>query len=75
MGANPEPTPNERNMSLDLIEHLKQMLSAPGLSGYEDPVREIIAEAWKPYTDEITVSNLGSLHGLAKGSALSRAQG
>ena len=56
-------------MSLDLIEHLKQMLSAPGLSGYEDPVREIIAEAWKPYTDEITVSNLGSLHGLAKGSA------
>lgn len=54
-------------MSLDLTAHLKDMLSAPGLSGYEDPIRNIIAVAWEPFTDELKVSNLGSLHGLRKG--------
>ena len=34
-------------MTLDLLSHLKQMLSAPGLSAYEDPIRDIIAEAWR----------------------------
>ena len=46
---------------------LKQLLSLPGLSGYEDPVRAVIADAWRPLVDELTVSRLGSLHGLRKG--------
>ncbi len=51
----------------DLLTLLKKMLSTSGLSGFEGPVREIIEEAWRPLTDEMTVSKLGSLHGLKKG--------
>ncbi len=46
---------------------LKQLLSLPGLSAYEAPVREVIQEAWKPLVDDLTVSRLGSLHGLCRG--------
>ena len=52
---------------IDLLDHLKKMLSTAGLSGFESPIREILMEAWKPLTDELTVSKLGSLHGLKKG--------
>jgi tetrahedral aminopeptidase len=51
----------------DLLALLKKMLSASGLSGFEDPIREIIHEAWAPLTDELSVSKIGSLHGLKKG--------
>lgn len=52
---------------IDLLAHLKQMLSAAGLSGFEDPIREIIHEAWDPLTDDLSVSKIGSLHGLKLG--------
>jgi tetrahedral aminopeptidase len=52
---------------IDLIPLLKEMLSAPGLSGFESPIRAIIKEAWSPLTDTQTVSKIGSLHGLKKG--------
>jgi endoglucanase len=52
----------------ELKEHLKQLLSLPGLSGYEAPVREVIAGTWKPLVDELTVSRIGSLHALKKGT-------
>ena len=52
---------------IDLLGHLKKMLSAAGLSGFESPIREIIHEAWEPLTDELRVSKIGSLHGLKKG--------
>jgi endoglucanase len=52
---------------IDLLDLLKKMLTAPGLSGYESPIREIIREAWEPLTDELSVSKIGSLHGLKKG--------
>ena len=52
---------------IDLLTYLKEMLSAPGLSGFETPIREIIARAWQPLTDELSVSKIGSLHGLKKG--------
>jgi tetrahedral aminopeptidase len=51
----------------DLLELLKKMLSASGLSGFEDPIREIIHEAWEPLTDQLSVSKIGSLHGLKMG--------
>lgn len=51
----------------ELIPLLKEMLSAPGLSGFESPIRAIIQNAWAPLTDELTVSKIGSLHGLKKG--------
>ena len=48
---------------------LKQMISLSGLSGYEAPLRDLITATWRPLVDELTVSKLGSLHGLRKGVA------
>lgn len=53
----------------ELITFLNSLLTSPGLSGHEGPVRELIEPAWRPVTDEISISRLGSLHGLKKGSA------
>jgi len=52
----------------DLSAFLKELLSLPGLSGYEGPVREVIARTWQPLVDELSTSRLGSLHGLRRGS-------
>lgn len=53
----------------ELLPFLKQLIAAPGLSGYESPVRSLIEQAWRPLTDEMSVSRLGSLHGLRRGTA------
>lgn len=53
----------------DILPLLKKLITAPGLSGYENPVRDLIEEAWKPLTDEISYSRIGSLHGLKRGTA------
>ncbi|MDO9086528.1 MAG: hypothetical protein Q7U53_10010 [Anaerolineaceae bacterium] len=52
----------------DLKETLKKLISLPGLSGYEAPAREVIEAAWLPMVDEVSVSLLGSLHALRRGS-------
>jgi tetrahedral aminopeptidase len=52
---------------IELAPFLKQLITLPGLSGYEAPVREFIAEAWRPLVDELSISRLGSLHGLKRG--------
>jgi endoglucanase len=51
-----------------LLSHLKEMISVSGLSGYEGPICEIIAETWRPLTDELHTSRIGSLHGLRQGT-------
>lgn len=48
---------------------LKSLISSPGLSGHETPVRQIIEEKWRPLVDDLSVSRLGSLHGLKRGAA------
>jgi putative aminopeptidase FrvX len=53
----------------ELLPLLETLCTAPGLSGHESPVREIIEETWRPITDDLSVSRLGSLHGLKRGSA------
>lgn len=53
----------------DYLHHLKELISAPGLSGHERPIRELIKDTWDSLTDEQYVSRLGSLHGLKKGVA------
>jgi putative aminopeptidase FrvX len=53
----------------EILIFLKEMISLPGLSGYESSVSKIIEQAWIPIVDEISYSKLGSLHGLKKGSA------
>lgn len=55
-------------MIMDTLTHLKELCSAPGLSGYENPVREIIRAAWAPLTDEIHVDALGSLWATKRGA-------
>jgi putative aminopeptidase FrvX len=54
---------------VELLPFLKSLLISPGLSGYEGPVREVIEVAWQPLTDELSISRLGSLHGLKRGDA------
>lgn len=55
-------------MLMDTLTHLKDLCSAPGLSGYENPVREIIHAAWAPLADEIHVDALGSLWATKRGA-------
>jgi endoglucanase len=52
----------------DILPFLKSIISVSGLSGYEAPVAELIAQKWTPLVDELTRSRLGSLHGLKKGT-------
>ncbi len=53
----------------EILALLKSLITAPGLSGYEGPVRALIEEAWRPLTDELRTSRLGSLHALKRGQA------
>ncbi|MBT3320918.1 MAG: M20/M25/M40 family metallo-hydrolase [Anaerolineae bacterium] len=52
-------------------DFLKSLLSASGLSGFEAPVTKIIQEKWEPLTDVLSLSPLGSLHGIKRGSGKS----
>lgn len=54
----------------ELKTHLKSLISLPGLSGYETPVRNAIADAWRPLVDELSISPLGSLHALRRGNGV-----
>jgi putative aminopeptidase FrvX len=56
----------------DITPFLKELLSAPGLSGYEDPVAEIISTKWKPLVHETRRGKTGSLYGLRRGTSQSR---
>lgn len=54
----------------DLLPFLKSMISTPGLSGYEEPIRRIIEDAWRPLANELSISRLGSLHALKNGDGI-----
>jgi endoglucanase len=53
---------------MDLLAHLKELSALPGLSGYEQPVRDLIRTAWNPFVSEIHVDPLGSLWATKTGS-------
>ena len=55
----------------DITPFLKELLTAPGLSGYEDLAAEIISAKWKPLVHAISRGRLGSLHGLRRGTGRS----
>ncbi len=55
---------------MDLKAHLKKLCEAPGPSGYEDAVREALAEDWRPLVDSLEVGKSGSLVGLKRGTGL-----
>ena len=52
----------------DILPFLKTMISTSGVSGHEAPIAKIISEKWKTLTDEVTLSRVGSVHGLKKGT-------
>ena len=52
----------------DILPFLKALISAPGVSGYEDTAARLIADHWTPLVNEISHSKLGSLHGFRRGS-------
>jgi putative aminopeptidase FrvX len=52
----------------DIPAFLKKMIAVSGLSGYEAPIRQLIEETWRPLTDELSISRIGSLHGFKRGT-------
>lgn len=52
----------------DLNTFLKSLISAPGLSGHEEPVRRLIQAEWRSLVDEIRTGGLGSLQALRRGT-------
>lgn len=49
------------------IELWKKLTDAPGVPGFEGPVRTIMQEYISLYTDEIVYDNLGSIFGVKRG--------
>jgi endoglucanase len=49
------------------IELLKKVCKVPGTSGFENRIREAIIEELKPYVDELSVDNMGSVIAVKKG--------
>ena len=45
----------------DVIRLMQQLTSAPGPSGYEEPVRKIMVEQMRPLADKISYDGLGSV--------------
>jgi putative aminopeptidase FrvX len=53
----------------DITPFIKSLLSTSGLTGFESPVAALIEARWRPLTDEIHLSRLGSVHALRRGNA------
>ena len=53
---------------MDVIPLLKQLSEADGISGYEEPVRELLRQTWRPFVDEMREGRLGSLIALKRGT-------
>lgn len=56
-------------MALDPLPLLKRLCATSGLSGHEQPTRQIIQEIWQPLADEIGVDRVGSLWAIQRGTA------
>jgi putative aminopeptidase FrvX len=53
---------------MDLDKHLIELSEAPGVSGYEAPVREIIQATWGKLGVQAEIAGLGSLIAVRKGT-------
>jgi len=52
---------------MDSYALLERLCNAPGVSGFETPVREVIAEVVAPFVDEMRVDALGNLIATRRG--------
>ncbi|NLD45081.1 MAG: M42 family metallopeptidase [Chloroflexi bacterium] len=53
---------------MDTVALLRQLSEASGVTGYEEEVRALVAEAFRPHADEIRVDALGNLIALKRGT-------
>ena len=49
-------------------EFLQKLSEASGVSGYEHAVRDLVIEEFRPYADEISVTTMGSVIALKRGT-------
>ena len=54
---------------MHIIPLLKQLSEAQGITGYEEPVRELVRQTWQPFVDEMRVDAMGNLIALKRGVA------
>lgn len=55
---------------MEAIPLLKQLSEAEGITGFEEPVCELLRQTWSPFVDEMRVGKLGSLIALKKGGSV-----
>jgi putative aminopeptidase FrvX len=48
-------------MLVDLIPLLRKLSEAPGVSGYENAVRQIVVQEFEPYADEVRTDVMGNV--------------
>jgi endoglucanase len=53
----------------EITPFLKSLLSTSGLSAYETPAAQLIEAKWRPLVDEVSLSRIGSLQALKKGTS------
>lgn len=53
---------------MEVIPLLKQLSQIDGISGYEEPIRQLLRQTWKPFVDEMHEDGLGSLIALKYGT-------
>lgn len=53
---------------VDLLGHLRELVSASSITGREQAVARLLLERWAPLVDEATTDRLGSYIGLKRGS-------
>jgi endoglucanase len=54
-------------MTTELVDLLKELSAAAGISGYERPIRDLLRERYAPYVDEFIDDPLGSLTMIKRG--------
>lgn len=55
-------------MAYDVLPFLKELLVLPGVSAYEDAVRDRIQREWEPLVDEIIHSPIGEVQAVKRGT-------
>ena len=53
---------------METISLLKQLSEADGITGFEEPVRELVRQTWQPFVDEMREGKLGSMIALKQGA-------
>jgi len=53
---------------MDVKQHLIDLSNTPGISSYEDPIRELIEWTWRAYTDDLRTDALGNLLATLRGT-------